>query len=330
MSHANALHSNAPLTPAGRLRLARSVVEQGWPLALAAERFSVSITTVIRWRDRYLQGGRAGMTDRPSRPRACPHRTPRRVERRIVGLRVSRRWGPARIAYHLHLNASTVHRVLVRYGCGRLAWTDPMTGAPLRARRRPVVRYEHPAPGDLIHMDVKKLGRIPHGGGHRVHGVKNGWAHKKGSKPGWAYLHHAMDDHSRLVHSEILTDERKETVAEFWSRARAHFASCGITVRALITDNGSAYRSTFFADRLGQGITHYRTRPYRPQTNGKVERFNRILLEEWAYARPYRSEADRVAAYADFLHTYNHHRPHGALNGASPADRVPNLAGQHS
>ena len=330
MSHGNAPHANATLTPAGRLRLARCVVELEWPLARAAERFSVSVSTVVRWRDRYLQAGAAGMVDRSSRPSSCRNRTPRRVERRIVGLRVSRRWGPARIAHHLHLNASTVHRVLARYGCVRLAWTDPMTGAPLRARRRPVRRYEHAAPGDLIHMDIKKLGRIPDGGGHRVHGVKKGWARKKGAKPGWAYLHHAMDDHSRLVYSEILTDQTKETVAEFWSRARAHFASCGITVRALLTDNGSAYRSAFFGERVGEGITHRRTRPYRPQTNGKVERFNRILLKEWAYARRYRCEADRVAAYADFLHTYNHHRPHGALNGASPADRVPNLAGQHS
>ena len=330
MSHGNAPHPNATLTPAGRLRLARCVVERGWALTVAAQRFSVSVTTVRRWRDRYLQLGAAGMVDRSSRPGSCRQRTPRRVERRIVGLRVARRWGPARIAYHLHLNPSTVHRVLRRYGCVRLAWTDPVSGAPVRTQRRKAVRYEHAAPGDLIHMDIKKLGRIPDGGGHRVHGLKRGWAHKKGARPGWAYLHHAMDDHSRLVYSEILTNERKETVAEFWARARAYFTAHGITVRRLITDNGSAYRSAFFAERLGQGITHFRTRPYRPQTNGKVERFNLILLREWAYARPYTSEADRAAAYPQFLHTYNHHRPHSALNGASPADRIPNLAGQHS
>jgi transposase InsO family protein len=323
-------HRNATLTPTGRLRLARCVVVQGWPLARAAERFSVSITTVRRWRDRYLEAGSAGMVDRPSRPRTCRYRTARRVERRIVGLRVSRRWGPARIAQHLRLSTATVHRVLGRYRCPRLSWTDPATGAPVRARRRVVKRYEYDTPGGLIHMDIKKLGRIPDGGGHRIHGIKDGWKRKKGAKPGWAHLHHAMDDHSRLVYSEILTDERKETVADFWGRALAHFAGHGITVRRVLTDNGSAYRSKHFADRLGDGVTHKRTRPYRPQTNGKVERFNRILAEEWAYARPYRSEAERVAAYDDFLHTYNHHRPHGALNGASPADRVPNLARQHS
>jgi transposase InsO family protein len=305
------------------------VVQDGWPVARAAERFSVSVTTVRRWRDRYLQLGAAGMVDRSSRPRTSPHRLTRRLERRVVGLRVSRRWGPARIGYHLHLHPSTVHRVLRRYGCIRLSWTDPMTGAPMRATRSRV-RYEHPTPGALIHMDVKKLGRIPDGGGHRVHGIKKGWARKKGTKPGWAYLHHAMDDHSRLVYSEILADERKETVAAFWGRARAHFTAQGITVRAVLTDNGSAYRSAFFRDHVGDGITHRRTRPYRPQTNGKVERFNLILLQDWAYARPYASETERAAAYPEFLHTYNHHRPHMSLHGASPADRVPNLTGQHS
>lgn len=288
-------HSNALLTPAGRLKMARAVVEQGWTLATAAERFSVSISTVIRWRDRYRAEGAEGMNDRSSRPVASPARSSRRIERRVVGLRVSRRWGPARIAHHLGLVTSTVHRILTRYGCLRLTWTDPMTGAPIRSTRAKAKRYEYPAPGGLIHMDVKKLGRIPDGGGHRVHGTRKGWARKKGAKPGWAYLHHAMDDHSRLVYSEILTDERKETVAGFWSRASAFFAAHGITIKRLLTDNGSAYRSRYFAARIGNGIKHIRTRPYRPQTNGKVERFNLILLREWAYARPYRTnESARV------------------------------------
>ena len=325
MSHANAL-----LTPAGRLKLARAVVEEGWTLATAAERFSVAVSTVVRWRDRYLAQGPEGMYDRPSRPTRSPNRTPTRVERRVLGLRASRRWGPARIAHHLGLVVSTVHRILTRYRCVPLAWTDPATGAPLRARRRMVKRYEYDAPGGLIHMDIKKLGRIPDGGGHRVHGIKNGWKRKKSQKPGWAYLHHAMDDHSRLVYSEILTDERKETVAGFWSRATAFFASAGIRIQRLLTDNGSAYRSRYFAERIGEGITHIRTRPYRPQTNGKVERFNQILLTEWAYARPYRCETERAATYQDFIHAYNHHRPHMALGGKPPASRVPNLSGQHS
>ena len=186
--------------------------------------------------------------------------------------------GPARIGYRLRLHPSTVHKVLARYEAPRLAWTDPATGCRLRAKPKPV-RYEHPAPGDLVHVDVKKLGRIPDGGGHRVHGRAKGNRVKKNAKPGTAYIHHAMDDHSRLVYSEILTDERKETASEFWTRANAYFASCGITVLRVLTDNGSAYWSHLFAETLGT-IKHKRTRPYRPQTNGKVERFNRTMAQE--------------------------------------------------
>ena len=245
-------------------------------------------------------------------------------------MRVSRRWGPARIAYRLRLNPATVSRVLARYGCPPLRFTDPATGVRIRSSRRDVVRYEHQAPGDLVHVDVKKLGRIPDGGGHRVHGRAAGVRVKKQAKPGYAFLHHAVDDHSRLVYSEILTDERKDTAAAFWGRANAFFGDCGITVARVLTDNGNAYRSQAWKQALGEDIAHKRTRPYRPQTNGKVERFNRTLLEEWAYARPYTSETQRVAAYADFLHTYNHHRGHTALGGSSPADRVTNLAGENT
>lgn len=318
-------HRNAPLTPTGRLRLARCIVDHGWPLRRAADRFGVSVTTAQRWARRYREQGRDGMVDRPSRPRSCPHRLPVRTERRIMGLRVSRRWGPARIAYRLRLNPSTVHKVLTRYEAPRLAWTDPATGTRLRAKP-PARRYEHDAPGELVHVDVKKLGRIPDGGGHRVHGRAKGARIKKGARPGTAFIHNALDDHSRLAYCEILADERKETASAFWQRANAYFASCGITVKRVLTDNGSAYRSKTFAEALGE-VVHKRTRPYRPQTNGKVERFNRTLEQEWAYARPYTSETERVAAFPEFLHTYNHHRGHTALKGASPADRVPNLCG---
>jgi transposase InsO family protein len=318
-------HANASLTPSGRLRLARCVVDQRWPLRRAADRFGVSVTTARRWAGRYREHGKDGMGDRASRPRRCPRQLPVRTERRIIGLRVSRRWGPARIGYRLRLHPSTVHKVLTRYGVPPLAWTDPATGARLRARPK-AMRYEHPAPGDLVHVDVKKLGRIPDGGGHRVHGRAVGRRIKRSAKPGTAFIHNAVDDHSRLAYCEILADERKETACMFWTRANAYFASCGITVKRVLTDNGSAYRSALFADTLGE-ITHKRTRPYRPQTNGKVERFNRTLEQEWAYARPYSSESERVAAFAAFLHTYNHHRGHTALGGKSPADRVPNLRG---
>lgn len=327
-------HANAPLTPTGRLRLARCVVDDGWALRRAAERFGVSVTTAKRWADRYRAEGAGGMGGRSSRPLRCPHRTARRTERRVLALRVSRRWGPARIAYRLGMNPATVHRILTRHRCLRLCYTDPATGVPIRAQRRQVNRYEHTAPGELVHVDIKKLGRIPDGGGHKMLGRSAGGRNKTGTapnrRPGYWYIHNAVDDHSRLAYSELLTDERKDTAAGFWSRAQAYFASRGITVARVLTDNGSCYRSHAFRDALGENIKHKRTRPYRPQTNGKVERFNRTMLEEWAYARPYTSETERVEAFPEFLHHYNHHRGHTALRGASPADRVPNLAGQYT
>ena len=323
-------HANATLTPAGRLRLARLVVDRGWPYARAAERFSVSATTARRWATRYRSEGAAGMADRSSRPRSSPGRLDHRLERRILGLRVSRRWGPARIAYHLGLNPSTVHKVLTRFGCPRLKWTDPATGVRIKSSRADRHSYEHAAPGDLIHVDVKKLGRISHGGGWRFRGQQTGKRNKDRKPAGWAYLHHAVDDHSRLAYSEIHADERKETAVAFWRRARRFFAAHGITIRAVLTDNGNAYRSKAWAKVLGRKVKHRRTRPYRPQTNGKVERFNRTLLEEWAYAREYRCEADRVAAYPAWLHTYNHHRGHTSLHGHPPIDRVPNVPGQNT
>jgi len=323
-------HANATLTPRGRLLLARCVVIDRWSLRRAAERFSVSQTTAKRWADRFRALGEAGMVGRSSRPHHSPHRTPTRTERRILGLRVSRRWGPARIAFHLGLAVSTVGRVLRRYGAPPLRFTDPATGTRIRASRPAPLRYERATPGELVHMDVKKLGRIPDGGGHRVHGRAAARPIKKSVKPGYAFLHHVIDDHSRLAYSEILADERRETVVAFWARARAWFADRGITIERVLTDNGCAYRSKLFAAALGDNVTHKRTRPYRPQTNGKVERFNRTLLEEWAYARAYASEAERVAAYPDFLHRYNHHRGHTALGGLPPADRVTNLAGQNN
>jgi transposase InsO family protein len=335
-------HANAVLTPNGRARLAKLVVERGWTLRRAAERYGVSVTTARRWAQRYRLYGLAGMVDRSSRPRRSPARVALRVERRIVGLRVTRRWGPARIAYLLGMNVSTVHRVLQRYGCPRLRWTDPATGVRTKTSRADKRSYVHPVCGDLVHVDVKKLGRIPEGGGWRFHGRgsvqdrRAGSARDKAARQGapgsrgYAYLHHAVDDHSRLVYSEIHADERKDTAVGFWRRAVAFFAAHGITIRAVMTDNGSCYRSLLWARALAAaGIRHVRTRPYRPQTNGKAERFNRTLLEEWAYATEYRSEAERAAAYPAWLHFYNHHRGHTALKGKSPIDLVPNLPGQN-
>ena len=188
-------------------------------------------------------------------------------------------------------------------------------------------RYEHAAPGDLVHLDVKKLGRIPDGGGWRVHGRAARPNRKRGS--GYAFLHTALDDHSRLAYSEILTDERKETAAAFWTRAHAYFTSCGISVKRVLTDNGNCYRSFDFRNALGD-VVHKRTRPYRPQTNGKVERFNRTLLEEWAYAAVFHSSRERADVLPGWLHTYNHHRSHTALDGQPPISRVNDLSGHYN
>ncbi|MFD9607229.1 IS481 family transposase [Streptomyces sp. NPDC059970] len=315
-------HRNAPLTETGRLRLARCVVEDGWPLRRAAERFQVSPTTAQRWAGRYRELGEAGMTDRSSRPHHSPRRTPTRTERRIIKVRVLRRWGPARIAYLLGLSPATVHRALTRYGLARLTYLDRATGRVIR-------RYERERPGELVHVDIKKLGNIPDGGGHKTLGRQAG--RKTRSGVGYSYLHNAVDDHSRLAYSEILSDEKKETAVGFWQRAHAFFAQAGITVERVLTDNGACHKSHLWRNSLaGQGISHKRTRPYRPQTNGKVERFNRTLLDEWAYAKAYRSEAERRDASPAWLHTYNHHRGHTALKGRPPASRVPNLTGQYT
>ncbi|MGB3325922.1 MAG: IS481 family transposase [Mycolicibacterium fortuitum] len=327
-------HRNAPLSETGRLRLARCVVEDGWSLRRAAERFQVAVTTAQRWAQRYREQGPAGMADRSSRPHRSPNQTPKRTERRIVKVRVLRRWGPARIAYLLGLNVSTVHRVLSRYRLARLRWLDRPTGRVIR-------RMNSEAPGDLVHVDVKKLGKIPAGGGWRklgrTAGKRNSVADKstglrgRNGDParGYHFLHTAIDAYSRLAYSEMLSDERKQTAADFWKRANAWFFERGITVRNILTDNGSCYRSHVFRDALGD-IKHRRTRPYRPQTNGKVERFHRTLADEWAYARLYTSDTERCAEFPTWLHYYNHHRGHTALGGQTPASRVPNLSGQYS
>lgn len=323
-------HANAPLTERGRLRLARCVVDDGWALRRAAERFQVSPNTARRWAGRYRLLGVAGMSDRSSRPRRSPQRTHPKVEGKVLHLRRSKGLGPAMIAGRLGMHASTVHKVLARHNVPKLACVDLATGQPIR--KQPVRRYEHPNPGDLVHVDIKKLGRIPDGGGWRTTGRTIGRRNRGISAPtarGYGYVHSAVDDHSRLAYSEILTDETGATAAAFWQRAHAYFTSHGITVRRILTDNGSCYRSRTWRHTLTEaGITHKRTRPYRPQTNGKVERYNRTLLVEWAYARPYPSETARRKALPRWLNTYNHNRPHTSLGGKPPASRVPNVRGQ--
>jgi transposase InsO family protein len=223
----------------------------------------------------------------------------------------------------LEMPSSTVHRVLVRLGLNRLRWLDRPTGRVIR-------RIEMHYPGELVHIDIKKLGRIPTGGGWRVHGRQlTDTRARKLRRIGYAYIHAAIDGYSRVAYAEVLADERGVTAAGFWVRAHAWFAERGITVERVLTDNGSCYRSDAFHAALA-GITHTFTRAYRPQTNGKVERFNRTLLDDWAYVRPYRSEHHRTQALDHWLHLYNHHRSHTSLGGQSPMTRVNNVPGQYS
>ena len=318
------LHRNARLTGWGRRELVRRIVS-GTPVAHAAEQMNVSRATAGKWFGRHLEDPLGQWwVDRSSRPRHSPNQTPAKIEARIVTLRQRRKLGPARIAGQLDMAPSTVHRVLVRHACNRLAWMDRPTGRVIR-------RYEHDHPGDLVHIDIKKLGKIPPGGGWRAHGRGTVTRSARAKRPriGYGYVHSIVDDHSRVAYSEVLRDERADTAVAFFRRARAWFAAHGIVIRAVLSDNGPCYRSTVFRAELADaGIKHRFTRPYRPQTNGKVERFNRTLLDEWAYVRTYRSEAERVRRLDRWLHTYNHHRHHTAVGGP-PLTRVNNLPGHY-
>ncbi|MGW3375980.1 IS481 family transposase [Streptomyces hydrogenans] len=325
-------HRNARLTVHGRRILVERVLA-GRPVAHVAAEMGISRPTAHKWVRRWRAEGDAGLADRSSRPRTTPHRTSAVVEAQVRRLRTEHKLGPARIGPILGMPASTVHRVLRRHGLNRLAWLDRPTGEPIR-------RYERDRPGELIHVDIKKLGNIPDGGGWRTVGRTAGdrnrqatTTERKSCTPviGYSYIHSAVDDHSRLAYSEVLPDERQHTAIASWQRANAFFADHGITVERVLTDNGACYKSKLFTQTLtAADIAHKKIRPYRPQTNGKVERFNRTLLDEWAYLRPYTSNQERTAALADFLHTYNHHRCHTALDGHPSINRVNNAAGQYA
>ena len=336
MSHAT--HANAALTPRARLRLARLIVDQGWPIPRAAERYDVSWRTARKWADRYRAEGHTAMTDRSSRPHRQTNRTPQPVVRKIVHLRWKQRLGPVQIGDRLDMPSSTVHAVLVRCRLNRLSHIDRATGEPIR-------RYEHERPGDLIHVDVKKLGKVPDGGGWRYVGRQQGYTNKaataertgtprsKWRNPviGTCYLHTVIDDHSRVAYVEAHDDETKETAIEVLRNAVAWFADRRVTVQRVLSDNGSCYRSYAWRDACAElGITHKRTRPYRPQTNGKIERFHRTLAEGWAFKKFYTSESARLAALPAWVHEYNHHRPHSAIGKRSPITRLDNLAGHHT
>jgi transposase InsO family protein len=314
-------HANARLTPAGRLILCQRIAA-GRPAAHVAAEMGISRTCAYRWWARYQQHGQAGLQDRPSIAHHHPRRVPASVETEICRLRRTHKLGPARIAPRVGRPASTVHRVLVRHGLGRLAVLDRPTGRVIR-------RDERARPGELVHIDVKKLGRIPDGGGHRVHGRSPGTPRGRGI--GYHYIHSAVDDHSRLAYSEVLADEHTFTCTGFLRRAQVFYAAHGIQLERVLTDNAGGYTSGLFGAVLAaSGATHKRTRPYRPQTNGKVERFNRTLLNEWAHVQLYTSNQQRTAALDDWLHLYNHHRAHTALGGRPPISRVNNGPGPYS
>lgn len=328
-------HANAALTPRARLRLARLIVEQGWPIARAAERYDVSWPTAKRWADRYRQLGPAGMVDASSRPHHSPNRVPQPLVRKIVHLRWKHRLGPVQISDRVGLAPSTVHKVLVRCRLNRLTHVDRATGEPIR-------RYEHDHPGSLIHVDVKKLGNVPDGGGWRYVGREQGRRNRQATpgkprnqwhnaKMGTAYVHTVLDDHSRVAYAEIHNDETAATAAGVLHRAVAWFAARGVVVERVLSDNGPAYKSFLWRDTCAElAITPKRTRPYRPQTNGKIERFHRTMADGWAFKKFYNSESARRAALPAWLHEYNHHRPHTAIGGSAPITRLTNLTDQYS
>jgi transposase InsO family protein len=336
-------HANAALTPQHRLRLGRLVVDQGVPISQAAALFQVSWPTAKRWADRYraqllADGGpvRAGaLQDRSSRPHHSPTRTPQPLVRKIVNLRWRKRLGPVAIAGRLEMPPSTVYAVLRRCRVHRLWHVDRRTGEVIR-------RYEHDHPGSLIHVDVKKLGNIPDGGGWRYVGKKQGYRNKSATpgirrnqygqaRIGNAFVHTVIDDYSRVAYAEIHNDERKETAVAVLKRAVAWFASRGVKVERVLSDNGSCYKSKLWKQTCaGMGITVKKTRPYRPQTNGKIERFHRTLADGWAFSRFYGSESARRKALPAWLHHYNHHRLHTAIGKVPPITRLTNLREQYS
>lgn len=324
-------HLNAALTPVQRARVARLIIEKGWPISEAAKQFNCSWPTAKRWAERYAAMGSDGMRDRSSRPHSMPTKTPPHLVRKIGHLRWKKRLGPIQISAVLGVPASTVHAVLVRCRLNRLSHIDKHTGEIIR-------RYEHDTPGSMIHVDVKKLGKIPDGGGWRFVGRKQGKRNAaatrgtktRGFKTGTAYVHTVIDDHSRVAYAEIHDDETAITAVGVLERAASWFGARGITVERVLSDNGPAYKSRLWRQTCsGLGIKPKHTRPYRPQTNGKIERFHRTLADQWAYVRFYNTESARTKALPAWLHHYNHHRPHTATGGKPPITRLTNLPGHY-
>ena len=302
------LHGNAKTTPYIRELMVRRVLQQAEPVQDTAQNFGVSVRTVYKWLRRYRQLGAEGLQDRSSRPRLSPGRTPAAQVKRIVKLRRHRltAW---EIAEKLSMSPTTVARCLRRQGLGRLENLEP---------KPPVRRYERDEPGELLHLDTKKLARIVKPG-HRIHGDRS----RSVEGAGWEFAHVAVDDHSRLAFVEVLYNEGQYTCTEFLINAVEFFRKHNVTIQSVMTDNGPGYRSKLFNRTCHQlGIRHIYTKPYRPQTNGKAERFIRTLKDRWAYARSYRNSARRTRALPSFLNHYNHHRPHASIGKKPPVSRL--------
>ncbi|MGH8879643.1 MAG: IS481 family transposase [Stackebrandtia sp.] len=316
-------HRNARTTVQGRLLIVRRY-RAGWKQAHIAKAMGISRKCVKKWLDRYAAAGEAGVEDRSSRPHSCPRRTSAEVTRCIVSLRRRQRRGPDWLGAELGVPARTVSRVIARNGLPRLCQLDPMTGEQIRASKASAVRYERDNPGELAHMDVKKIGRIPDGGGWRAHGRENREATRdRSTTAGFDYVHSLVDDHSRLAYSEILPDEKGTTCAAFLTRALDYFAEHGITrVERLMTDNAWAYRWSLREICTANAITQKFIKPHCPWQNGKVERLNRTLQTEWAYRQVFLSNAERAAALAPWLQYYNTRRRHSALGGRPPISRL--------
>jgi len=319
------VHRRAKLTVAGRELVVRRVLENGWPAVRVAEAMGISRATAYKWLGRFRAEGQVGLEDRSSRPHRSPRGLSREQVNRILAARRQQHWGPHRLAPALAVPRSTIYAVLRRHQCARLRDFDPPTKVP--------IRYVMDRPGQLVHLDVKKLGRIPPGGGHRVLGRAAGWRkNPKSLRLGTDFVHVAVDDATRLAFVRVFQDERGETATHFLQQAAQFFAGHGITIERVMTDCARSFRtSRHFQEALRQlGARHLLTRPYTPQTNGKAERFIQTLIREWAYTRPYQSNDLRLTTLPRWVHFYNSRRTHTALGGHCPLDAVNNLCGNYS
>jgi len=307
-------HKHARLTPKGRALLVNRVLQQGWKVGAASEAGGVSVRTAYKWLARFKAEGFAGLNDRSSRPAHCPHATSSVDRAQFEALR-RQRWPLWRIAMQAGRSLATLSRCMKQAGLSRLRSLEPIV---------PVVRYERAAPGELLHIDTKRLGRIQ-GVGHRITGDRT-LNRNKGT--GWDAVHLAIDDHSRVSFAAIKPDETTASCTQFLREAVAAYARLGVRIDRVMTDNGTGYKKVFDAVCGELGLRHIRTRPYTPKTNGKAERFVQTSLREWAYARPYESSAQREAALQPFIHHYNWHRPHSALNHQPPMSRIPAMNNQ--